>query len=251
MSKAALLFTVFILGLVCSQAQGQALTKYDDRMYYTLQKAEITEIEEASIPAPLLRVNRNYDVLTWTKLRQARETLDEAGKTVDQAGILFDKIVNLGKKVYDFVAQGKAVANVESNVSTALPEGTKSWRDFSNWQRPLTKTYKLTRKNLYGMDVITLIYQVTFVYGGSYAGTGRYIAYATVEPIVVNVWFGFSLNAKASTPVVFNVGSSASPVAAMNVKVEYSVGSINPFNGVDRGSSTYFLSGRGEFAQLR
>jgi hypothetical protein len=245
----SVLAAIFAIGSV-AHAKTSLL---DDPNYYTLEKAEVVEIDEATIPTPLLKpFNSNFDLLgPAAKLKATEEILKQAGKTVDEAGVLFDKIVNFGKKVYNFVAQGKAVANVETNVSTALPEGTKSWRDFSNWERPASRSYRLTRKNLYGMEVINLVYRVTYVYGGSYAGTGRYIAYASVEPVVVNVMFGFNLQAKASTPLVYNVGTAEQPVGAMNIKVDFSVGSINPLNGVDRGSNSFFISGKGEFAEVR
>lgn len=174
----------------------------------------------------------------------------ETAPSVDPLDLLdvqIDKIINIGKKIWNIVQAGKPVMNIKTDVATALPAGVKCWQDLENWSMPESHTYETSFENLYGMTVASFKYRVVFVPGGSFKGAGAYVGYATVLPVEATASWGFSLNAEASVPVVYNMGSKSSPVAAMQVNMKYVVES--PLRTIEQGQS-YGLNGRGEFKQL-
>ena len=72
-------------------------------------------------------------------------------------------------------------------VAVALPAGLTHWDSLSGWKPPKGTVYGFYAKNLYGMKVIDVEYQVLRTYGGSYKGKGRYLTGVTIEPLLVSV----------------------------------------------------------------
>lgn len=172
------------------------------------------------------------------------------GAEIDQADIVLDKIINLGKKVWNLVDQGKPVVNVKSDIATALPQGAKCWTDLQNWQTPKYKVYSVSYKNGYGVTIVDFTYRVLFLTGGTVNGKGLYVGYASVEPLNINVLWGFHFNVEASVPTVYNMGSKTDPVAGMNLQIKWTVDPILPIQHQEH-TQTFFVSGRGEFKVLQ
>lgn len=166
---------------------------------------------------------------------------------LNATGLILDQIVNLGKKVWTLVDAGKPVVNLKTDVATALPYGAKCWMDLQTWSAPTAKTYTVTYKNLYGMEVVKFSYRVIFVSGGSVDGKGAYIGYAAIEPSDVSVAWGFKFSAESSAPTIYNMGTKEAPVAGMNLQMNYKIDTI--LKHVES-SQAYFISGKGLLQSL-
>jgi len=167
---------------------------------------------------------------------------------LDAADLVVDKVINIGKKIWEIVQAGKPTLNIRTDVATALPQGSRCWLDLQTWQMPEAKMYSASFRNGFGMEVVKLNYRVLWLPGGSVDGVGQYIGYAAMVPADVSVSWGFSLNAQASVPSVFNMGTRAEPVAGMQMAMIYRVES--PIKTIEQ-SQSYFVSGKGEFKSLQ
>jgi len=163
--------------------------------------------------------------------------------------VAIDQIVNIGSKVWNMVVENKPVVKVESKYAVALPMGVKSASELSGWSRPKSYVVSFYFENLYGIDVIRVSYRVTYVYGGSYQGRGKYLAAVYAIPESVDVMWGFSFNMQAYVPdaTVVNVGTSTNPIAALQLKVSWSASSV--LKEID-GTGVYYIQGDGYFEEI-
>jgi hypothetical protein len=161
--KTLLVFAVFAFA---AQAFASSNSK-ELNDYLTIADVSIQEHSEA-LPVPQMRDRSQYS--------------DNIGTVIDQADVILDKIINMGRKVWTIIEKNKAVANVNVNSASALPAGAKDWLGFENWQTPAAKTFTISYKNLYGINVVTFTYTVVYTYGGSYQGKGQYLTQITIIP---------------------------------------------------------------------
>lgn len=162
---------------------------------------------------------------------------------------VLDSIVNLGQKIWKIIEDNKPVVDVKTQYASALPEGIKSWSQMAGWQRPKGTIYQLTAKNAYGSQVINLRYQVLRTTGGSYKGTGNYLTAVTVEPLLVEVAWGyhFSLDANVPDSSVVNVGTTEAPIAAMMTQLGWRISTAIKDS---QGKGIYYLQGDGAYQEI-
>ncbi|MEZ0391855.1 MAG: hypothetical protein ACAH59_06550 [Pseudobdellovibrionaceae bacterium] len=163
--------------------------------------------------------------------------------------MIFDQVVNLGKKVWNLIDSGKPVVNLKTDVATALPAGAKCWLDLQLWQEPQSVSYLVSLKNGYGMEVVRFVYRIITLTGGSVDGRGAYIGYATIQPAEVKVAWGFRFNATVTAPTVYNLGTRENPVGGMTLNLNYQ---IQPILGIAHIEVTeaFRLNGRGELVKM-
>ncbi|MBX3019060.1 MAG: hypothetical protein KF767_14325 [Bdellovibrionaceae bacterium] len=166
---------------------------------------------------------------------------------LDATDVIVDKVINIGKKIWEIVQAGKPVLNIKTDVATALPQGARCWLDLQTWQMPESKIYSVAFKNGFGMEVVKFNYRVLWLPGGSVDGVGKFIGYAAMIPNDVSVSWGFGLNAQASVPTVFNMGTRAEPIGGMQLSMIYRI--ETPIQTTEQ-SQAYFVSGNGEYKQL-
>ena len=188
----------------------------------------------------------NLDLTNMSDCTQAAPLADETG-VLDDVGVSLDKIINIGKKVWDIVAKGKPVVSLKTDVAHALPAGVTCWRDLTNWSMPQAKTYEVSYKNVYGFEVVHFSYRVVYTSGGSFKNTGKYLTQATIMPANVYVAWGFQLDALAEVPLVMNMGSVESPVAGMQLDMKWKV--TSPL-AESQMTESYAISGDGTFKSL-
>ncbi len=227
-----------------------------DEAYFQLREPEISEGETVVLNSRLfnggaigssLCTEANPRFLSRAFAGGAEVGVGDFLNEMDTVSLVLDRVVNLGKKVWALIEEGKPVVNLKTDVATALPYGAKCWQDLQTWSAPIAKTYSVVFKNLYGMEVVKFSYRVIFVSGGSVNGKGAYIGYAAIEPADVYVAWGFNLKADSSTPTIYNMGSKEAPVAGMNLQVNYQ---INTILQSFKYSRSYFINGLGAFQAL-
>ncbi|MFI5362644.1 MAG: hypothetical protein ACHQ49_11795 [Elusimicrobiota bacterium] len=169
----------------------------------------------------------------------------------DGGGVLpvLDDIINIGLKIWKIVVENKPVVDVKTQYATALPKGSSGWTEISGWHVPVGTIYELTAKNGYGVRTIKVRYQVLRTYGGSYQGKGQYLTAVTVEPLLVEVGWGYRFSMDAAVPdtSIVNVGTSADPVAGMMATLSWRIST--PIKDAS-GQGLYFLQGDGAYKEV-
>ena len=148
-----------------------------------------------------------------------------AAREESTASLELAQIVNIGHKIWRIIAENKPVVEVSASYATALPANVKHWTSMGGWQPPAGEIYHMSAKNLYGIRVVDLRYQVMRTAGGNYRGVGKYLTAVTVTPLLVSVSPGYRFDLDASVPdaSIVNVGTSESPVAAMTAQLSWRI----------------------------
>ena len=191
---------------LCLNTAANAATTHDPK-YYEISDIQVTELTTAQVEDFQIADNPIAD-------------------QIDQVDIILDKIINIGKKVWAIAELGRPVYDYTTEAATALPYGVKSWKSLQSWQPLKSSTWSVSYKNGYGAEVVKFEYKVVYLAGGNLNGKGKYIGYAIVMPVKLNVAWGFTFNAMASVPVVYNIGTNEDPVAAMSLDIKWSVDTV-------------------------
>jgi hypothetical protein len=190
--------------------------------------------------------------------------IDKIGPTVSPTDILppagsggglgdalpvLDQLINTGMKIWKIIADNHPVVDVKTSYATAIPKGMTNWADLSGWQVPKGTIYEISAKNLYGVQVIHVRYQVLRTYGGNYQGKGKFLTAVTVEPLQVDVAWGYHYSMDANVPEtsIVNVGTSADPIAGMMATLNWHISTSLKDS---QGTGLYFLQGDGAFREV-
>lgn len=159
------------------------------------------------------------------------------------------EIINIGRQLWAVIEANRPVVDVRTAYATALPKGLAHWSDLTGWQPPKGDVYRMTAKNVYGMTMVDVKFQVLRTTGGSYQGKGRYLTAVAVEPLLVEVGSGYRFDLTAAVPdtSVVNVGTSDDPVAAMMPVLTWRVRTVLKDS---TGKSLYYVSGDGAFREV-
>lgn len=162
---------------------------------------------------------------------------------------LADQIVNLAKKVFDIIAENKPVVDVTVNYANAIPANITHWTQLQQWEMPATRTYAFTAKNMMGSKVVDVKYQVIYTYGGNFNGKGKYLTGVSVEPLSVNVGWGykFSMTCEVPDSTVANVGTTENPIASMNLILKWKMASVLKESD---GRNVYYVRGDGAIKEI-
>jgi hypothetical protein len=138
---------------------------------------------------------------------------------------VIDNIVNLMDKIWTIIEKNQPVVNITTNYANAVPFGTSHWTQLQGWSKPATKKYSFAMKNGYGSEVVKVTYQVHYTYAGNFNGKGKFLTGVTVEPLNVTTAWGYKVSLTSEVPdsTVANVGTSADPIASMQVQLRWTV----------------------------
>jgi hypothetical protein len=235
---------IAVLGLQ-AQANTQPV-QIEEAGYYQIASIETEEIQElmsGGVGAPPIGL---VDCNSKNLANGAKPTPNPLNP-IDEIEIIVDKVINIGKKIWAVVEAGRPVVDFKTDVATALPAGARCWNDLQQWQAPRSKTYSVSMKNLYNSEVVRFVYRVNYLVGGTADGIGKYIGYATAIPKDLYVAWGYKFDAKATVPVVYNMGTRSEPMAGMQITMQYKVSTV--MNVLEQ-SQVYTIDGLGNFAQL-
>lgn len=174
-----------------------------------------------------------------------QDTLDNINGTVDT----LDRIVNLAQKIFNIIKENQPVVNINVNYANAIPYGIQHWTQLQGWSKPAVKRYAFVAKNGYGMNVVKVVYQVHYTYGGNYKGIGKYLTGVTVEPISVETAWGYNVDLTAEVPdsTIANVGTSENPIASMQVQLKWKIHTI--IKDIQQ-KSIYYIQGDGLIEEI-
>lgn len=177
-----------------------------------------------------------------------RAEKSELGAVIMQAR----ELIAFGKEVWQIIEAGRPVSNhTAMSTITVLPKKEDGSAveplDMENWQLPSAKSYSVSYKNGFGMNVISFTYTVIFQYGGSFNGKGKYLTGVNVMADDISVAWGFNFEAQSQLVSITNVGSAANPVAAATLTIKYRAKSV--IRDISS-SETFFVTGSGRVGQL-
>lgn len=225
-----------------------------DSKYFEIKKVTVTDVTAQYAQSEIMAKQPGFldDCGTPAAQIVPRFASDAASfnpvESLNVVDVVVDQIINIGKKIFAVIAQGKPVVNVKVDTANALPAGLTCWSDLSGWNIPQTKVYNVQYENGFGMTVVDFSYRLTFTAGGSANGVGKYITNATFMPANLSVAWGFSFDANAVVPTVLNTGSRTSPVAGMQMNMAWKVNSLTSH---EEGTETYFASGANKLTELK
>jgi len=174
-------------------------------------------------------------------------SIGEINEGLDGLNVAIDQIINMGKKLWTVVTNNKPSVNIKLDTGNALPAGVPNWMVLTGWKTPKAFVYRTTYVNGFGVNVVDFAYRVTYTYGGSVNGKGQYLTQATIVPANLEVAWGYTFNAEASIPMVTNAGTSAYPVAGMQMEMHWTV--ETPLKHA-QSRDAYYIRGDGEFVNL-
>ncbi|MDT8285890.1 MAG: hypothetical protein RQ748_02170 [Elusimicrobiales bacterium] len=156
-------------------------------------------------------------------------------------------IINGGAQAWNIVNGGQASSHLNHTYASALP-GWGNWHNITGWRGPKKVVYEMKSKNLYGMTVLDVQYEVSFFYGASNPeGKGKFITNFTAKATRFSIKWGFKyyMDIRISDPM--NVGTPEDPLAYMQADVNWSFSS--PIK-TSRGFQTYAVRGDGMFRDI-
>ena len=215
--------------------------------YLTIQSDLIEEVKESPIAKAAVLFEEKVRIKKSSSLDLDFE-IGEATASALIADILLDKIINIGKKIWTLVDANKAVANFSGDRASAVPLGISSWEQMQEWKAPSSQLYHVAYKNFLGMTVLDFTFRLIYSYGGTVNGQGQYLTQIGVLPADLMVRWGYHFNVHASVPGITNAGTSASPIAAAEILVDWTLD--NFFGKHIEGSQSFYVRGDGYFENV-
>lgn len=232
-------FLAITAATVLISACGVSAAETNDRAYFSVDEKSITieEIkDDGALPSAAVQPDARIELPSVTPAK-------DGGLAVAEG------LVNLAEKIWAIIEKNQPVVNVTTKYANAVPAGTTHWSQLQGWSRPASKRYTFNVRNVYGMDVVKVIYQVSWTYGGNVGGKGKFLTGVTVEPISVTTAWGFKVDLVSEVPdlTIANVGTYEDPVAAMQVQLKWTVHSV--INDVTS-KAIYYVEGNGFMQEI-
>lgn len=249
---AALLGAAFIAGISSlsfaeTGAVGRAAAAKDPKKYTINENSVKVEVMEYT-PGMDLKLSPNSG-MNWVpdQLKTVPEVSPSKG--IQDNLVVIDQIVNLTSKIWNIIKENQPVVNVSNQYATAVPQGVASWTKLTGWQGPKGYIYTFSVQNLYGTKTVSVKYMITYTYNGQYQGKGKYLTAVTVEPLSVDVLWGYTYEMSAEVPdsSIVNVGSEEDPMAAMQLVLKWKISTVLKSS---QGRSVNYIRGDGYIKEM-
>ena len=164
----------------------------------------------------------------------------------DNVIMVVDKLIAIGQKIIPTIEKGKAV--VTNNPMTAvsvlprLETRDIAVHDMGGWSLPVSRHYKIAYNNGFGKEVISFIYSVSFQYGGSHDGKGKYLTGIRASARNIKIKWGFDIDASSQLIQISNIGTKENVIAAAKIEMSYTV---KNWTGTEAAFVGFFVTGDG------
>lgn len=141
--------------------------------------------------------------------------------------MVIDQLIAIGAKIIPTIDKGRAV--VTNNPMTAvsvLPRIDAKdpvVHDMGNWSIPVSKHYRISYENGFGVEVVSFIYSISFQHSGTMDHKGHYLAGIRMAARNISVSWGFDLDASSQLLQISNVGTAENVIAGATVEINYTV----------------------------
>lgn len=170
---------------------------------------------------------------------------------LDNVIMIAEKLVALGDKVMPTIEKGRpALTNKPMQPISVLPRIDAKdpvVHEMGNWSIPRTKHYKITYSNGFGSTAASFVYSITYQYGGTYGGKGKYLAGVRVAAQDIQVNWGFDLDATSQLVQISNVGTESDIIAGATIEITYTVKNVMRVLST---TESFFVAGDGRLYKL-
>ena len=158
-----------------------------------------------------------------------------------------DQLIALGEKVWDFIVTHQPKAEYEKFQTSIVPAGITQWTMLKGWSLPISKVYRVEFKNILGAVAGSFDYRITFFYGGSYQGKGKFLGQISVIPANIQIGTDRSFKMKVEVASITNFGTENDPIAGAQLMISWTSPTTTRYQ---MNSAEYFITGSGEFIDL-
>ncbi len=174
-------------------------------------------------------------------------TTDINAASTNPNKINLGQIIALGGKIWDFIITNKPNAEFDVFKTSAVPTGITSWAQLQKWSKPVSKVYRVEFTNIYGGSAGGFDYRITYFYGGSFKGKGKFLGQISVVPTNIHLKTDRTLKMKVELASIINFGSEEDPVAGAQVIITWSSPTTTRY---EMYSAEYLIYGTGELEDL-
>lgn len=200
-----------------------AKAKYGDQLpAWLMSNYTIDNLKALLTPAYLEITSEDKTEVYHVKLNNEIRTenvTDPDHKTSDGEKIDPATIWQIGKAIWELIADNTPTVNYTVDWSGAVPENVTNWEDLTGWQEYKSDIYTFEFKNFVHMKLSELQWVFTCQYGGQYNGVGQYLTLcgASIHQIYAYLSEHVDASAKGSKP--FNYGTKTAPIGGLNLQV--------------------------------
>lgn len=165
--------------------------------------------------------------------------------------MIIDELIAIGQKILPSIKEGRPVLinNPMASISVLPRSENKDpvVHDMGGWSIPVSKHYKISYTNGFGMEVVSFIYSISYQHSGTYNGKGKYLAGIRAAAKNITISWGFDVEASSQLIQIANVGTQDNVIAGATIEMNYTVKnwSTNITNSRD-----FFISGDGRLYKL-
>ncbi len=161
-------------------------------------------------------------------------------------------LIALGEEFYALVEKGKPVSNIDVTPISVLPrnEDGSAVDELAteSWEIPKSKRYGMTLKNLYGMKVVDMVFNLNFSYGGSYDGRGKFLKGVQITVDNLKLAWGYNFDASFKLVSIINMGTADDPIAGATIQMSYAVSTIMSRKEMTK---TFFITADGDIERVQ
>jgi len=137
-----------------------------------------------------------------------------------------DKIIAIGKAIWQVIKEGEPVVDYKNDWAGAVPKGV-DWMDLEGFKDAKWGPFGWTFKNVYGMTTVEFLWKFAWTCKGSYQGHGQFLVNVGTAIEKIYAAWGFTVNVQATvdqTPT--NYGTKVDPIAGLNIEVTMDVKTV-------------------------
>jgi len=137
-----------------------------------------------------------------------------------------DKIIEIGKQIWEIVKAGKPVVDYKNDWSGAVPKGV-DWMDLEGFKDMSFGPFAWVFKNTFGMTNVNFKWHFSYACKGSYNGHGAFLMHVGTAIEEIYAAWGYTVDVKATvdaTPT--NYGTKVDPIAGLAVEVTMDVKTV-------------------------
>ncbi len=160
-----------------------------------------------------------------------------------------DTIISIGSKIWDFIVNNKPTADYKTLKASVVPSGITDWAQLTGWSKDkyIVKIYRVEFKNTFGKVGGSFDYRMSFFYGGSYKGKGKYIGQIAIVPGNIKLHTDRSITFRAELLDALNFGTEENPIAGVQLQVTWSSPTTTRY---EMHSAEYFMLATGEIQDI-
>lgn len=235
-------FTICILGSAALTANAQNVYSDQFQKIKSVRLIEITKNAKGIEKETVVLTKKSKDFSDQFKTNKSNTKSNIAGVIM-----MTKELIALGKEIYAIVEAGKPVVTMETEPIHILPKTISGSAidafDLQGWRAPVVRKYKYVATNYMNVDTVVLNFMLIFSYGGNLDGKGSYISGAQVKPTLVDVKWGYKLDATYKVQSIMNQGSSSNPVAAAILMFDFNMSTVVQDRSLNQ---TFFINGKGQ-----